>query len=201
MSNFQSKQIKKSYLDKFDHDECPWCAPKRLLKRVWWKLERLYRRLIGRKLHFLAKVLAYSKILYSDFDFDSCYLYPLMALKMKRLLKTMEEGHLEQDSTDLKALKLCIKLCERIREDGDYYDRPMRRHDRKWGKSVITWRKVGKKGSSMMNSRRKNAKTTRQKNRERKEFMASYRASDFLRDRDRRILFNVMAKYMPNWWE
>lgn len=195
-----SKQVKEDWLS--DKDKCPWCPTG--IKKVWWWLDKQWWNCVGRHWYFVKKVWAYAKVLYKDYDFDSAYVYPLLHLKLKRLHDVMENGHVVQGVKEMRALKTCLKLCARLREDSfqdEYYDIPMKRHDAKWGEMETSWEPVEGSTNSRFSSRRPKAVTEEEIEQERKEFVQAYTWSDARRDRDRALLFGLMAKWMPFWWE
>lgn len=196
---FNSKALKE-----FDDDGkkkvYPWDRPDTLLFNIKYWLHDKWWDFVGKPIYFLKKVYAYAKLLWNDFDFDAQCLYPLIRLKLQRVQKALENGNAIQEDKDMKALKLAIKLLDRLIEDK--YWAPMDRHDRKWGE-METWFEPTERndGSSYWMSKRAKANTPELKEQEILEFRKAYETEDMLRERDKRNLFRILDKYIRTWWD
>ena len=76
--------------------------------------------------------LAFAKHGWLSFDFDSAYIFNLMAFKLKRIYKCLENDQAIQTKEDMAYLKEAINICERL-FDHNYDDKYHKAHDKKWG--------------------------------------------------------------------
>ena len=75
---------------------------------------------------------AFAKIGWKNYDFDSHPLFDLMAFKLRRIKKTLENGYAIHEEEDMKALAEAIEICDRIAKE-DYESKYFEAHDAKWG--------------------------------------------------------------------
>lgn len=199
-----SKRVK---FDDDDYQEPHWLKAwltheDRVWMKVWeWVTDKWYDYVV-KNIRWVKKSWEYSKLLRKDFDWDSAYIYQLLLFKLKRTKKAcIDEGHHYDDNNEEKSLRIAIKLCERLWKH-DYMDRWHRKHDAKWGE-LKTWFEELDDGSgcSRMHFERPNAKTPEEKEQERKEMLAGLKLEAKIEQRDRDLLFKIMAKYMPYWWD
>lgn len=114
-----------------DPDELP------LLQRIVFHLQDWFCYIPEKfiRVHYnrLCRALFFFKLTYNNYDWDFHYVYELMYYKLKRLQKSLLNGHLHQDPKDLKALKELINIVFKLMRDN--FDRKyLIQHDRKWGK-------------------------------------------------------------------
>ncbi len=142
----------------------------------------------------------YVNVLRDDCDWDANSLYKIMEYKLKRVEQALKNGYAEHDVKDLKALRLAIKLAEKLKENR-YEDKLYDRHEKKWG-GLISWTtEISNENLYQWHSKRPNAITDAEKELERKELMDTLVESQKYYDRDRRIFFDIMQKYMNRWWD
>ena len=144
----------------------------------------------------------YWKVFNYEYDFDACYIYKILAYKLRRIEHALVNGNAVHDPKDLKALKLAIKLADRLFEDQIYFDRPYSRHEKKWGE-LITWFEPCNDGTgcSYWRSRRPKANTPEEIEQEHKEFMKAGEEEEFLRKRDQKWFYGILTKYQRSWWD
>lgn len=145
---------------------------------------------------------------WSNFDFDGHYLLDDMQFKLKRIQKCLENGHaIPNQHNELKALKICIKLGDKLKDEWKNYRRFLTMHDKKWGELETWTEKVegseGKPGGPYHRwlSKRVGAVTDEEKEQERKEFLEATRADEREKDRDRNLYFRILGKYLPYMWD
>jgi hypothetical protein len=101
----------------------------------------------------------------------------------------------------MKAIKLTIKLLERLNKD---YHRFGDMHDAKWGE-MKTWFEPVEEGNplsgSYWRSSRPNANTPELEEQEREEFLEAHRADCREEERDRQLVYKLIAKYIRYWWD
>lgn len=152
-----------------------------------------------------SRSLAFAKHGWMHYDFESAYIYDLMAFKMKRIYACLENGHAVQHKEDMKALKEAIKICERLFE-GNYDYKYHRAHDKKWGRSRMSTgeRKEDKDGNVTYTSifkERSKVKNAAMKKKERKEFMKTWEDGEKDRQADLDRLNEILKKHEPSWWD
>ncbi|NJO48197.1 MAG: hypothetical protein HC840_00615 [Leptolyngbyaceae cyanobacterium RM2_2_4] len=167
---------------------------------IYYPIDSFIHRTYGRA----SRSLAFAKHGWMHYDFESAYLYDLMAFKMKRIYKCLETGHAIQDDEDMAALKEAIEICERLFKgeyDRKYYDL----HDAKWGEMesdhIPEYREDGSIKWYRWETSRPNAKTEEQK----AEEVADLRKIWEYEERDRRAdldrLNEILKKHEPTWWD
>lgn len=153
----------------------------------------------------VSRSLAFAKHGYMHYDFESAYIYDLMAFKMKRVYKCLKNGYGVQKKEDMRALKEAIKICERLFH-GNYDDKYHEAHNKKWGniRSKHIPRRFDEKGKVThyeWKTWRPKVKTVAQKEKERAEFLQTWQdgEKDRLADLDR--LNEILKKHQMAWWD
>lgn len=149
----------------------------------------------------LARSVAYARIGWNNYDFDSGYVLQLLLFKLERLQNyLLTQGHTVQDKTTLQSLRLAIKLLNRLTNDNYsyFYDR----HNAKWNPTNIPMRfeKIENTELSEMVTFRHSLPAEVQAQ-ESDELRAAFDADDALKTRDSRWCFNIIAKYYAHWWD
>jgi hypothetical protein len=136
-----------------------------------------------------------------DYDFDFHCMFAIIEYKLKRIEKCLIDGNAFQDPKDIKAIKLAIKLADRLKDD-NYPEAFYKRHDRKWGK-MKTWFTPCNDGTgcSTWNHSRPKANTPKLKEQESKEHLASMHAADAKAKREEKRLYDILHKYGRSWWD
>ena len=158
-----------------------WYTPTHKVKVVWERFCRIWN---------------YAKnVSQHDYDFDSHTIYLLLSDKLKRLKKVcMDEGHHEVQKQEIQSLRICIKLLDRIYDDHYYLNRMVDRHALKWGEASYTW-----KNKFEVNYPRAN--TPEEKKQASLEMYQYFQLSDKLNARDKKLMFDIMSKYISYWWD
>lgn len=192
---FRSKAVKN--LDKYDRSklylwwiETPMCD--------WWHafvwfFKKPYlqiKKLIGWQIN----------VFHNDYDYDGHSMFAIIEYKLKRTLPFMQNGHLIQESKDLKALKLAIKLAGRLKRD-EYDMITSDRHTKKWGEMKFWVTPVEGSTNSMCNFSHPNAVTDEQKAEETLDRRAGYIAVESKTNREKKWFFDILNKYLTNFWD
>lgn len=171
-----------------------------LKMNIYYPLHNFYSRYKER----IGRSLAFAKIAWLNYDFESAYIYNLMAFKMRRIYRTLKKGFAIQHPEDMKALKEAIDICDRLFE-GNYDDKYHKVHDKKWGKirtkDVPVYDDEGKLKYHQWKTSRKNVKTKKQLEVERKEFLDCWKYGEKDRVKDLNRLNQIFKKYQPSWWD
>lgn len=159
---------------------------------------------ISRTYERVSRSLAFAKHGYMHYDFESAYIYDLMAFKMKRIYKCLKNGHAIQNDEDMKALKEAIVICERLFK-GDYDAKYYKLHEKKWGKlkskHIPEYDENGKIKHYIWESSRAKANTPAKKKKEVADLRKiwEYEENDRKADLDR--LNEILKKHEPTWWD
>lgn len=160
----------------------------------------------------LSRALAFFKFGWNNKDWDCGFLHELVLFKLKRMqYEFIYHGHHSEDCENykpkMKSLALAIKLLDRYTSPGNkYYTKYIDKHDEKWGKLEFKDypSEVDKDGyvrSYGIFMDRKNVLTEEDKEQQRLEFLAAYESDEFRRERDLRIVYQIITKYHQYWWD
>lgn len=159
---------------------------------------------INRTYERVTRSLAFARHGYMHYDFESAYIYDLMAFKMKRIYKCLENGHAIQQDADMKALKEAIKICERLfagEYDRKYYDA----HDKKWGKmkskTIPEYDEAGKIKHYRWESSRPKANSPMRKRKEVADLRKIWVLEEEDRKKDLDRLNEILKNHEPAWWD
>jgi len=106
--------------------------------------------------------------------------------------------HLNSEKT-ADRIKVCKLLLDRLIKD-EYYENTFKNHDKKWGKSVISYRPYSDELSELLISR-PNAIAKKDKEKEMREFLRLCEHKRYLRKQDIDYLFKLMNKHVERWWD
>lgn len=153
-------------------------------------------------IEWLKRAWCYAKLGYKNYDFDALTIERYLLFKLKRVEECLLNGNVdltvEMGPKKMKALKLCIKLLERL--NGHYY-RFLDMHEVKWGEMECWFEPTGLGESSYWRSKRAKANTPELIEQERKEFLEAVRADDREEMRDRKLVYRILEKYICYWWD
>jgi hypothetical protein len=154
-------------------------------------------------IEWMRRAFDYAKLGYKNYDFDALTIERYLLFKLKRVQDALINGHVdltvEMGPKKMKALKLCIKLLERL---NGHYHRFLDMHDAKWGEMECWFEPTERgDGSSYWRSKRPKANTPELQEQERKEFLEAVRADDREEMRDRRLVYRIIEKYICYWWD
>ena len=150
----------------------------------------------------LKRSIDYVKLGWNNYDWDGGYLYEVIQFKLKRMLPELENGHaIPNQYNELKALKLAIKLGDKLLNSWDSYKQFSDLHNKKWGEVNISFEKVEGSKCSRILSNRPNANTEEEKEKENKELREAWKKDRNREDRDRKIYFGILEKYIDFMWD
>lgn len=136
-----------------------------------------------------------------DHDFDGHSMFAIIEYKLKRIEKCLLNGHAIQETKDLKALKLAIKLAGRLKND-KYEERAYDRIDKKYGE-MKTWTEPCKDRSDLLEfkSSRPKVNTEEEKKEEWSFRLEQYRLSEYRKNREEKWMYAILLKYLRVWWD
>lgn len=165
----------------------------------WYPIVDAYHRYNER----IRRSYSFAKHAWLHYDFESAYLYDIMAFKLKRIKRTLENGCAIQEKKDMAALDEAIKICTRLFK-GDYEWKYHRKHDKKWGsirtKTIPNYDDQGKITTYQWKTSRSKVNPKNEKQ-ERKEFLNCWVMGNKDREKDIDRLAEIFKKHEPAWWD
>jgi hypothetical protein len=149
----------------------------------------------------LKRSLAYAKLGWTNWDFDALTIEHYILFKLKRVRTCLLNGYcdltLEDGPKKMQALDLTIKLLEGLKDEGysKFYDL----HEKKWGTLKVTTVPDGKYFRMVFS--RDNANTPELRDQERKESLEASSMDFRIEERNRRLVYSIIAKYIRTWWD
>lgn len=174
----------------------PWFEAKYHFFALWSDLYHPIRCVV----YGIRNLYAYFPLIWHDRDWDYSCMLDLWELKFQRmahqhLVYGNHVGHVEM----ARQLRMCAQLCARIRDD-NYAEADAEAHDKKWGESHHVFLPTGH-GTSEWRTARLNVRNDRDKENERKEFMAYINKAEQQRANDLKLLGDTIATYCLHWWD
>jgi hypothetical protein len=180
-----------------EKDEPTW----KLKLRLWWydfppvkfvhDVEVFFRR--------LKRAIKWAQFMWTNWDFDAMTIWPLLERKLQRVQICLENGHAIQEPQHMKALKVALKLLNRL--SNNYHETKLYdRHEKKWGEH-ITWFTPAENNCSRWNSTRANIKNAADKEAELADLRVLWDKEPKWRERDEKRCLAIIQKYHRYWWD
>lgn len=182
-------------LKPFELDKLPWWEDNKVYDFLW----KIYNKLIYNPAHRLEHHWSYLKVLRHDYDWEAHSIFRILHHKLSRVRVALENGHAIHEEPTLKALNLAIKLAYKL--DKDDYSASYNRYEKKWGELETWTTPIPGRTSVFWHSQRKHAIFEKDKTQEREEHLIAMYADEARKQRDRKIFFSILAKYLPSWWD
>jgi hypothetical protein len=152
------------------------------LKDIWYNIK-----------YGIKNLFTYFVIIWKDRDFDSYYIFILLRKKLEIMAKMFERrDRYEGVEKDVKRMKFCIKCLDRLIED-DYFSSEL---EKKWGE----YKFIADDSDNILFSREK-IKTKEDQIQYDKEFREFVERASNYKERDLKLLFRVLEKYIEYWWD
>jgi len=142
-------------------------------------------------------------IIWQDRNWDQWFLYKVLQHKLKQMIKLQRKYGNSINADDYAdQMQVCANLLDRLIND-EYLENCLKPHEKKWGKSKMTWKPLPDDEEMCQFSRFhvEKAITPEQIKQEDKERMKIYKHSDMLPEQDLDMLFQNMRKYIEGWWD
>lgn len=173
---------------------------KQLPRYLIRKLYDSYYKITGLYSH-IKKLYEWNKhVFINDYDFDGHSLFNIIVFKLKRIEKELINGHAVHEPKELQAIRVIIKLGQRLVDD-EYNNRILDRHDAKWGQSEYWLTPDVDSEYFSFHSQRPKAVFEKQKLQERKEYIDALHKCDSIKLRDKRLFFSLLNKHLDNFWD
>ena len=149
----------------------------------------------------IRKVIKWFPVIWRDRDWDHYYFFILLHKKLEMMEKEFQKPncwivHPEKISSRIKIAKL---LCKRIIDD-KYCDIAFINHDKKWGKTLISYGPEDKNGCCEVFIKKENVITKEDEEIETKEFKKCIEHQKYLEKQDIDYLFQFLSKHIQSWW-
>lgn len=148
----------------------------------------------------IKRAIDYAIIGFNNEDYDWAYLDELVIFKMKRILKQLEKdsSFVCYEDSDLKSLRLAIKIGERL--SGDYFEYPYNRFVQKWGPLDWIQLEPTKEGNRVSTIKfRKVTSPTLEERCDAQQRIAMDKIEK-LNTKYNRLFSNILLKYKHRWW-
>lgn len=202
-----SKAVKGTTPEEIEAEEKARKTPKFLRPTVDWILDTFYYPVdsfVSRYKERISRSLAFAKRGWMHYDFESAYLYDIMAFKMERIYEVLKDGHVYQEDEDMAALKEAIEICKRLFA-GEHEDKHYAAHSAKWGelehKDFPEHDENGKVKWYRLELTRPNAVTEAQKEEELADLRKVWEYGERDRKADLDRLNEILKKHEPSWWD
>lgn len=153
---------------------------------------------------FIHRIVDFIPALYQDRDYDYHGIYILIHKKLKRLHSHMLSGIGDHSHKHLKAIKVAIKLSERLKSEY-YIEHFLKKHEIRWGEGQMDFHSIGKSGSHRKSFRMSmmfpKAKNLHQNTQAEMEIVTLTRLAYNIEAKRSRLLFHIISKYLYYWWD
>jgi len=148
--------------------------------------------------NFIHNIFIFRTFLWGDRWFDSYYLLNMIRIKLGHDSKMYKKYGIAVGSEEVsEQMEYCSKLAGKLCDD-NYDSEHLKLHDEKWGE--LSFKRTGdKSGSSCL--KRSKVLSDEECEQERKEFMEHITMSDIERNKDQKLLFEVIEKNIKSWWD
>lgn len=152
-----------------------------VIKYYFYRLKRLYK---------------FIKFAMTSYDFDYGYTEKLLLMHLKMLLTQLEKdsSFVEYEPTDLKSLRLAIKLLS-IEDYSKFYDL----HVKEWGNSEMHFTPSGK-NTSVLNFVNAKAMELNKVDEEKKLRLEAYFKDTRIEHKRNLLAYKIIMKYKDRWW-
>lgn len=153
----------------------------------------------------ITRSIAFAKIGWLNYDFESQFLYDLISFKLKRIQFTLKNySHSVEDKESMLALEEAIEISDRLFAE-NYERKYLDEHNEKWGsirltKSIVTY-SDGNGSSTTNTSNRAKVITQKDKDKESKDFNKCYDKGIADRSKDIYRFAEILEKYQMSWWD
>lgn len=130
-------------------------------------------------------------IIWRDRNYDYEYIYKLLQKKLLLTLNELKKDHYDEEEYQIEA---CLMLLDKL-IDNKYGEGIYDAFDAKWGNASFV-----KNQENIIELTYFHAKTSEEKEQNRKEFLACVELEEKERARDRVKLFNLLSENIESWW-
>lgn len=174
-----------------------------MFDRIWYHItEFYYDHIRGLILYSIPNFFYYFKVIYQDRGWDDHYIFLILKRKLENVLRRFSTLELfVGQEKEIKRIKFCINCLNRIIAD-DYRSKWSDKITEKYGEHKIITGPYGTNGSiELLKMTRTKCNTPELEIEEHTETMKMYECAQNDQDRDIKLLFKVLEKYVRHWWD
>jgi len=183
-----------------------WSSITKKIKEYYENISEFYNDNISSNIMYHANgiynLFYYFKIIYNDRDWDGQYIYIILKRKLEKVLKRYEttKYYVGQESEE-KRIKFCVNTLDRLMKD-NYRNKMYLESIEKYGENKMkyipddSW-----PGCVEFIICHDKCTTPELESEAHKNDMKRYELARLDEDRDVKILFNLMSKYIRHWWD
>lgn len=154
--------------------------------------------------YFFKNVYYYRKLLATDRQWDSGYLYHWMEIKLRHMAEAFEGyrtcNFYTVNEKDIRRLRVCAELMRRIQNE-NYVDKLNERHQAKWGRPRLE-KKIDSKGRRYGEFiSHPKALGEDQKEQARKESKRIHEHGEYMFQQDLSYFSKLFQRYSRGWWD
>ena len=144
----------------------------------------------------IKRVFSYLPVLWHCWEFDWTCILKVLKHQLARLRHTIERSKCPHTraSYDIKNIRICEILCERILDD-DYCVLKHKAHDGKWGDY-----REPLFGGGVFSLNRTKTFSKEDEKKENDEFFEILKHEEYLREQDLKYLCRMISKHLFSWW-
>lgn len=141
----------------------------------------------------IRNLIKYFNIIWMDRNDDYIYLYRILKVKLQYMKYSYERDKHHDMKPYIKQLQFCINCLNRLIEN-KYFD-PKNTLYNKYGK--IIFKEVSENECVIT---REKIKTEEQQEQYDKETRKAWDIGEYIKERDKKLLFKIIEKYIEGWW-
>ena len=141
-------------------------------------------------------------VIWQNRDWDHYFIYTVLRHKLHLTEQHIRHHDIHTHAQrDAEQIKLCVLLLDRLIAD-NYHEMAFKKVDEKWGDLELSSTPCeDRPGLHAVHITRPNIITEEDEKQERKEFKRAIDHERYLKDQDKRMLFQMMEKYIEGWWD
>ncbi len=162
-----------------------------IFRKIYWTIKNFIDQIFV--------VIDYLPTLYKDRDWDSHFFYLIIRKKLQRMEKRLYRGWFIGWERQVARIHLCILLIDRLTDEHGKHTKILwDNFYKKYGESKMEFGPVDEKtGCGEVKFSYSNNNEEEYK----KELFRVMDHEDYLKDQDRKMLFAILEKWLPYWWD
>ena len=141
-------------------------------------------------------------VIWKDRQWDHQFIYEVFRHKLhltEQLIR--HDGIHLYHIRDADKIKLCVNLLDRLMKD-EYHETAFKPHRKKWGEPKFDWIEAKEHaGMTELKITHPNVETTKDEEKQSKDFKRCAKDEVTLREQDLDLLFKLMRKHIQSWWD
>jgi hypothetical protein len=152
-------------------------------------ITKLYQNIIS-FLIGIKNIIVYIPVIYKDRDWDFYFLKKIMRFKLLRMSRYFYKyGITEYNDLTIKRINFCIKILDRMEDEYESYNHP---EYKQWlSDTVISFEPYDENFKTII--------FDRELEKDKRDFYYNWYKHNY--NRDKKLLFDIMIKYIDTWWD